>query len=95
MGFFYRAESSKNRAKCNHSVHQGQVWANSAELTYVIEALRVSGPMRLVESAGESARPSETRCSSLCGGRLVQSGERKVPGTYRAYRQGLRVSDFR
>jgi hypothetical protein len=52
-GIFSRAESSKSLAKCIHSVHQGQVWANSAELTYVIEALRESEPMRLVESAGE------------------------------------------
>jgi DNA-binding NarL/FixJ family response regulator len=33
-GIFSRAESSKSLAKCIHSVHQGQVWANSAELTY-------------------------------------------------------------
>lgn len=53
-GIFSRAESSKNLAKCIHSVHQGQVWANSAELRYVIEALRESEPMRLVDSGGEA-----------------------------------------
>jgi DNA-binding NarL/FixJ family response regulator len=36
-GIFSRAESSKSLAKCIHSVHQGRVWANSAELAYVIE----------------------------------------------------------
>src|ERR1022692_2508906 len=46
-GIFSRTESSKSLAKCIHSVHQGQVWANSAELRYVIEALRESEPMRL------------------------------------------------
>src|ERR1700693_1851548 len=54
-GIFSRAESSKSLAKCIHSVHQGQFWANSAELTYVIEALRESEPMRPVESAGGAA----------------------------------------
>ncbi len=53
-GIFSRTESSKHLAKCIHSVHQGQVWANSAELRYVIEALRVSEPMRLVDSGGEA-----------------------------------------
>ena len=40
-------------AKCVRGVHQGQVWANSAELADVIEALGESEPMRLVESGGE------------------------------------------
>lgn len=53
-GIFSRTESSKNLAKCIRSVHQGQVWANSAELRYVIEALRESEPMRLVDSGGEA-----------------------------------------
>jgi len=53
-GIFSRTESSKSLAKCIHSVHQGQVWANSAELRSVIEALRESEPMRLVDSGGEA-----------------------------------------
>jgi len=53
-GIFSRTESSKSLAKCIHSVHQGQVWANSAELRYVIEALRTSEPMRLLDSGGEA-----------------------------------------
>jgi two-component system nitrate/nitrite response regulator NarL len=53
-GIFSRTESSKSLAKCIHSVHQGQVWANSAELRCVIDALRSSEPMRLVDSGGEA-----------------------------------------
>jgi two-component system, NarL family, nitrate/nitrite response regulator NarL len=53
-GVFSRTESSKSLAKCIHSVHQGQVWANSAELRCVIEALRESEPMRLVDSGGDA-----------------------------------------
>ena len=49
-GIFSRTESSKSLAKCIHSVHQGQVWANSTELGYVIEALKGSEPVRLAES---------------------------------------------
>jgi two-component system nitrate/nitrite response regulator NarL len=54
QGIFSRTESSKNLVRCIHSVHQGQVWANSAELRFVIEALRESEPMRLVDSGGEA-----------------------------------------
>ncbi len=52
QGIFSRTESSKILAKCIHSVHRGQVWANSAELGYVIGALKDSEPMRLVEAGG-------------------------------------------
>jgi DNA-binding NarL/FixJ family response regulator len=52
QGIFSRTESSKSLAKCIHSVHRGQVWANSAELGYVINALKDSEPMRLVEAGG-------------------------------------------
>jgi DNA-binding NarL/FixJ family response regulator len=53
-GIFSRTESSKSLAKCIHSVHQGQVWANSAELRSLIGALRESEPMRLVDSSGQA-----------------------------------------
>jgi len=54
QGVFSRTESSKTLAKCISSVHQGQVWANSAELRFLLEALRESEPMRLVDSRGEA-----------------------------------------
>jgi len=53
-GVFARTESSKTLAKCISSVHQGQVWANSAELRYLLEALRESEPIRLTDSRGEA-----------------------------------------
>lgn len=53
-GIFSRTESPKNLAKCICSVHSGQVWANSAELRHLIDALRTPEPMRLVDSGGEA-----------------------------------------
>src|ERR1039458_6901118 len=38
QGVFSRTESSKALAKCISNVHQGQVWATSAELRYLLEA---------------------------------------------------------
>jgi DNA-binding NarL/FixJ family response regulator len=38
-GIFSRNESSELLCKCIHAVHQGQVWANSKELRFVIDAL--------------------------------------------------------
>jgi len=54
QGVFCRTESSKSLAKCISCVHQGQVWANSTELRYVLEAFRESEPMQLVDSRGEA-----------------------------------------
>ncbi len=54
QGVFSRTESSKTLAKCINSVHQGQVWANSAELRFLLDALRESEPMRLLDSRGEA-----------------------------------------
>jgi DNA-binding NarL/FixJ family response regulator len=53
-GIFSRTESSKSLAKCIHCVHAGQIWANSMELRYVLDALRESEPMRLVDAGGEA-----------------------------------------
>jgi len=53
QGVFSRTESSKALAKCITSVHQGQVWANSAELRYLLQALREAPTMRMVDSRGD------------------------------------------
>lgn len=51
-GVFSRTESPKLLAKCICSVHQGQVWANSTELRFLLEALCESEPMHMVDAAG-------------------------------------------
>ncbi len=51
-GVFSRTESPKTLAKCICSVHKGQIWANSEELHYVIDALCESAPMHLVDATG-------------------------------------------
>jgi len=53
-GVFSRTESPKTLAKCICSVHKGQVWANSAELRFLLEALCESEPMKVVDSGGEA-----------------------------------------
>jgi len=54
QGIFSRNESSKNLAKCIRSVHQGQVWANSAELHYLLQALREGPPIQMVNARGDA-----------------------------------------
>jgi DNA-binding NarL/FixJ family response regulator len=54
QGVFSRTESPKALAKCICSVHNGQVWANSLELRYLLEALCQSEPVRVVDAGGES-----------------------------------------
>src|ERR1700722_12367957 len=53
QGIFSRAQSSKTLAKCVLNVHQGQVWASSAELRFLLEAFRESEPIQVLDSRGE------------------------------------------
>jgi two-component system, NarL family, nitrate/nitrite response regulator NarL len=53
-GVFSRTESPKLLAKCICSVHQGQVWANSAELRFLLEALCESEPSNTIEAGKEA-----------------------------------------
>lgn len=53
-GVFSRTDSLKALAKCIHSVHNGQVWASSRELQFVLEALCEPAPMRLLNGKGTS-----------------------------------------
>jgi DNA-binding NarL/FixJ family response regulator len=51
-GVFCRSESLKLLAKCIHCVSQGQVWANSKELRYLLEALGEALPLRVIDARG-------------------------------------------
>ena len=39
--------------RCISRVHAGQIWANSAELTYVMEAFATYAPLRIVNADGQ------------------------------------------
>jgi len=51
-GVFSRSESLKSLAKCLCCVSQGQVWANSKELKYLLEALGEALPLRVIDARG-------------------------------------------
>ncbi len=51
-GVFCRSESLKALAKCIHCVSTGQVWANSMELRYLLEALGEALPLRAIDVRG-------------------------------------------
>jgi two-component system nitrate/nitrite response regulator NarL len=51
-GVFCRNESLKSLAKCIHCVSQGQIWANSRELRYLLEALGEALPLRVIDARG-------------------------------------------
>ncbi len=53
-GVFCRSESLKSLAKCISCVHEGQIWASSKELRYLLEAFSEAMPMRLVDATGVS-----------------------------------------
>jgi two-component system nitrate/nitrite response regulator NarL len=49
-GIFSRDQSTELLSKCIHAVHQGQVWASSKELRFVIEALSLAVPAKPIIS---------------------------------------------
>jgi DNA-binding NarL/FixJ family response regulator len=51
-GIFSRDQSSDLLCKCIHAVHKGQVWANSMELRFVIEALSNALPAKIIGTRG-------------------------------------------
>jgi DNA-binding NarL/FixJ family response regulator len=53
-GVVFRDEPLETLSKCIHAVHQGQVWANSQQLGYVLEALTRVLPLHLQDAHGIS-----------------------------------------
>ena len=51
-GVFCRIEPLKLLSKCIQCVSLGQVWANSTELRYLLDALGETMPMRIIDSHG-------------------------------------------
>jgi DNA-binding NarL/FixJ family response regulator len=52
QGVIFRDEPFETLCKCIHAVHQGQVWANSQQLGYVLDALSQSMPLHLQDARG-------------------------------------------
>jgi DNA-binding NarL/FixJ family response regulator len=51
-GVFLRADSFNLLCKCIQMVHNGQVWASSAEIDLVLQALATAAPLRAVDARG-------------------------------------------
>jgi DNA-binding NarL/FixJ family response regulator len=53
-GVFCRTESFKQLAKSIKCVHEGQIWASSTELHYLLEAMSEPVPMSFLSANGEA-----------------------------------------
>ena len=53
-GVFCRTQPPTILPKCIAAVHEGQIWASSHELQFVLEALSSSAPFRVINSKGEN-----------------------------------------
>src|ERR1700735_2110081 len=51
-GVIFRDEPLETLSKCIHAVHQGQVWANSEHLGYLLDALGHAKPLHLQDARG-------------------------------------------
>jgi DNA-binding NarL/FixJ family response regulator len=58
-GVFCRTESLKSLSKCIRCVHDGQVWANSNELRFLLDALSQAMSTRIVGAPGVSLSKRE------------------------------------
>jgi len=65
-GVIFRDEPLETLSKCIHAVHQGQVWANSQHLGYLLETLAQVKPLRLQDARGTNLlSPREERVVHL------------------------------
>ncbi|HWR34465.1 MAG TPA: response regulator transcription factor [Clostridia bacterium] len=53
-GVFRRSESVQSLCRCINAVARGQVWANSTELQFLLEALESAMPLRCVDAKGNA-----------------------------------------
>jgi DNA-binding NarL/FixJ family response regulator len=53
-GVFVRTEPVNILPKAIRSVHAGQIWANSKQLDYLLEALTAAAPFRILSAKGET-----------------------------------------
>jgi DNA-binding NarL/FixJ family response regulator len=53
-GIFSRHDSVETLSKCIRSVHEGQIWANSQQMSFAVEALASSPVVRAVNGNGLS-----------------------------------------
>jgi two-component system nitrate/nitrite response regulator NarL len=53
-GIFSRHDSVETLSKCIRSVYEGQIWANSQQMSYAVEALASSPVVRAVDANGLS-----------------------------------------
>jgi DNA-binding NarL/FixJ family response regulator len=58
-GIFCSAEQPfKALCRCIHAVHQGQVWANSEQIAYILDALATAPTMHVINAKGEGVLTS-------------------------------------
>lgn len=55
-GVFSRIQSVKLLLKCIRTVHEGQIWADSQNLTYILEFVARLKPLRMLKAGGGMGR---------------------------------------
>jgi len=66
-GVFSRLQSLKQLSKCIRTVHEGQIWADTQNLAFILEFLTQLKPLRLIKPGGGMARltPRESEVVQL------------------------------
>lgn len=53
-GVFFRAQPIDQLRKCIRTVHQGQIWADTREMNYILDAFTHAGPLGLFDQDRKS-----------------------------------------
>jgi two-component system, NarL family, nitrate/nitrite response regulator NarL len=53
-GVFFRAQPMEQLRKCIRTVHQGQIWADTREMNYILDAFAHAGPLDLFDQDRKS-----------------------------------------
>lgn len=77
-GVFCRSDPIHALRKCIYRVYAGEIWANNQELEFVLEVLRDTAPLRLVEGNGQNLLDREREIIECIAGGLSnrQIGDR-------------------
>ncbi|HLK32162.1 MAG TPA: LuxR C-terminal-related transcriptional regulator, partial [Terriglobales bacterium] len=58
-GIFCRIDPIRALRKCIYRIHAGEIWASNREMEYVLQALRDTAPLRVIDVQGQTLLPRE------------------------------------
>ena len=95
-GVFCRLQSIKLLSKCIRTVHDGQIWADTRNLAFILEFLTQLKPLRLIKPGGGMTRltPREAGSGPPAGRWVKHTGDQPKARSQRAHDSKLSECDL-